>query len=38
MVAGLYVQQLSKLKFGGIELEKSTETTSRAPASLGISK
>jgi hypothetical protein len=38
MVAGLYLQQLSKLKFGGIELEKTTETATKVTGSLGISK
>lgn len=38
MVAGLYLQQLSKLKFGGIELEKTTEAATKVIGSLGITK
>ncbi len=38
MVAGLYLQQLSKLKFGGIELEKTSETTAKVSGPLGITK
>ena len=38
MVAGLYLQQLTKLKFGSIELEKTSETTTKDIGSLGISK
>jgi tetratricopeptide (TPR) repeat protein len=38
MVAGLYLQQISKLKFGGLELEKSSGDQTRVATSLGISK
>jgi tetratricopeptide (TPR) repeat protein len=38
VVAGLYLQQLSKLKFGGIELEKTSETTTKVTGPLGITK
>ena len=36
LVAGLYLQQLSKLKFGGFELEKTSEATTKVVSSLGI--
>jgi hypothetical protein len=38
IVAGLYLQQLSKLKFGGIELEKTSEATTKVIGSLGITR
>jgi tetratricopeptide (TPR) repeat protein len=38
MVAGLYLQQLSKLKFGGFELEKTTEAATNVVGSLGVTK
>jgi tetratricopeptide (TPR) repeat protein len=38
MMAGLYLQQLSKLRFGGIELEKTTEAATKVIGSLGITK
>ncbi len=38
MVAGLYLQQLSKLKFGGIELEKASETAAKVTGPLGITR
>ena len=37
IVAGLYLQQLSKLKFGGFELEKTSETETKVIGSMGIS-
>jgi len=36
IIAGLFLQQLSKLKFGGFELEKTSEATSTVFSSLGI--
>jgi hypothetical protein len=38
MVAALYLQQISKLKFGAIELEKSSGDLIRSSTSLGIGK
>ncbi len=38
MVAGLYLQEISRLKFGAIELEKSSSTRVSSSSSLGISK
>ena len=37
MVIGLYLQQLSKLSFGGISLEKTSEIAPRETASFGVS-
>jgi tetratricopeptide (TPR) repeat protein len=36
MIIGGYLQQLSKLKFGGIELEKTSEAATKVSASMGI--
>jgi len=38
MIAALYLQQISKLKFGAIELEKSSGDLIRSSPSLGIGK
>ncbi len=38
MVAGLYLQQISKLKFGSIEIEKSSVSQISSSAGLGIKK
>ena len=37
-VSGLYLQQISKLKFGAIEMEKTVTTQSAFSGSLGITK
>jgi hypothetical protein len=37
MIAGLYLQQLSKLKFGGFELEKTSQAETKVIGSLGVS-
>lgn len=38
MISGLYLQQLSKLKVGAIELEKTSEALTKISGSLGITK
>ena len=38
MMAGLYLPQILKLKFGGIELEKSPVEQITTPSTIGISK
>ena len=38
MVAGFYLQQISRFKFAGIEIEKSSVSQISAPSTLGIRK